>query len=168
MRSSEALHTVSAPIETANDFTGLYDASRPKLLRVAALLLGSGAWAEDVVQDCFERFVSSHRNVEAPHAYLRQMVVNECIRVQRRRARETLFSDPPDTLMASDDQSSIELYEALGHLTPRRRAAVILRYVDDQSVIDIAEALNCTPTTASSLIRRALKDLRKQHDDIRK
>lgn len=123
-------------------------------------MLGSGAKAEDVVHDCFATFAAKDRSdVTNPRAYLRQMVVHECLRVQRRHGQESLFRDPPDGA-AEADHSNVELYESLARLTPRRRAAIVLRYVDDLAVTEIAEILECTPTTVSSLIHRALADLR--------
>jgi RNA polymerase sigma factor (sigma-70 family) len=45
-------------------------------------------------------------------------------------------------------------------LSPRRRAAVVLRYYADLSEADIAEALGCSKGTVKSLLHRALAQLK--------
>jgi RNA polymerase sigma factor (sigma-70 family) len=53
-----------------------------------------------------------------------------------------------------------EMWAALGRLTPRRRAALVLRYYADLPVDEVAATLGCRVATAKSLIQRALRQLR--------
>ncbi len=144
---------------TREDINDLYDSDLTPLVATAGLILGSREAAEDVVQDCFERF--SRRDGEPvvnPSAYLRRMVINQCNTVLRRRSRERLVAEVPDFVIP--EQPLVDFKEALDRLSPRRRTAIVLRYFCDMSVGEIALHLDARPSTVSSLIHRALKDLR--------
>ena len=56
----------------------------------------------------------------------------------------------------------LELRDALGRLGERQRAVVVLRYFADLPDVEIAEVLGCRPSTVRSLVRRALRVLRKE------
>ncbi len=47
----------------------------------------------------------------------------------------------------------------MGRLPPRRRTAVLLRYWVDLPVTEIADWMDCAPSTVSSLLNRAYRDL---------
>ncbi len=129
-------------------------------MREAALLTGDRDLAQDIVHDCFERYTSKDRSdVQNPSAYLRRMVINEGTKRLRGRSRETLVGEVPELI--AEDTSMLQFYDALSALTPRRRAALVLRYHADLPVTEIATILECSPTTVSSLIRRGLTDLRR-------
>ena len=63
------------------------------------------------------------------------------------------------------DTRQIEIWEALQTLTERRRTALILRYYVDLPVGEIAELLECEPSSASSLLHPGLADLREELRD---
>ena len=54
------------------------------------------------------------------------------------------------------------LWRALGRLSGRQRAAIVLRFYEDLSEARIAEILRCRPGTVKSLLSRGLETLR--HD----
>ncbi|MGZ4139907.1 MAG: sigma-70 family RNA polymerase sigma factor, partial [Actinomycetota bacterium] len=53
-----------------------------------------------------------------------------------------------------------ELWEALGRLSSRQRAAVVLRFYEDLSEAQVADILRCRPGTVKSLVSRGLEALR--------
>ncbi|MGH9165630.1 MAG: sigma-70 family RNA polymerase sigma factor, partial [Acidimicrobiales bacterium] len=63
---------------------------------------------------------------------------------------------PPATLVAE------ELWDALGHLTERQRAAIVLRFYEDMPDADIARALGCRPATVRTAVHRGLAALRQE------
>ncbi|HEV7721781.1 MAG TPA: sigma-70 family RNA polymerase sigma factor [Iamia sp.] len=154
-------------VEEGMDVDDLYQASAARMLTTAWMLLGSRHAAEDAVQEAFAKLAARDTSaVREPEAYLRTVVVNECRSVMRRRRHQA--GDP-----VSDgihlDRSDLEMREALARLSPRRRTVVVLRFYEDLKVDDIAALLGCRPGTVSSLLHRALKDLREvvDHDDER-
>ena len=58
------------------------------MLRMATLMVGSAAMAEEVVQDAFASIGERWNDLERPGGYLRTSVVNGCAQVLRRRATE--------------------------------------------------------------------------------
>ena len=130
------------------------------LKRVAFLLTGSDAVAEDVVQDVFVRCGPRLASVDRPLGYLRTAVVNECRSRFRRdeRERASLERVAPVEL----PHTVIETLDALDRLDGRKRAAIVLRYFVDIPDDDIAAILDCRPSTVRSLVRRALIDLREE------
>ena len=131
------------------------------LARLAYLLTGSAEAAEDAVQDVFTRCLHRIDDLDHPRSYLRAAVVNEC-RTRHRRAaraeRHRLLDRPPGDVDLPHEL--VETRDALAELTPRQRAAVVLRYFADVPDAEIAEILGCRPATVRSLIHRAIDRLR--------
>src|SRR3546814_14609192 len=55
-----------------------------------------------------------------------------------------------------------ELWDALGRLDDRRRAAIVLRFYDDLPDETIAKILGCRPATVRTALHRRLKALRRE------
>jgi RNA polymerase sigma factor (sigma-70 family) len=95
-------------------------------------------------------------------AYLHRTVVRLWIdETRRRRHRDTLVAEPPETQEHADPAvPDPGLLRALRRLPPRQRACVVLRYFNDLSVAQTAELLGCTTGTVKSQTSRALDTLR--------
>lgn len=140
------------------DVDDLYQASAARMLTTAWMLLGNRHAAEDAVQEAFAKLAGRDTSaVREPEAYLRTVVVNECRSVMRRRQQ---MADDPVAEGVHLDRSDLEMRDALARLSPKRRTAVVLRFYEDMKVEDIAELMGCRPGTVSSLLHRALRDLR--------
>ena len=138
-------------------FEDFYRAQYEPMLRLAYLLTGSRAAAEDLVQDSFVRVQPRYASLDTPAAYLRRTVTNACYSWHRRRQREQAYHpEPPGEAPPEHD----EMWDALAKLAPRRRAALVLRYYLDLSEADIAVALGCRRGTVKSLTHRGLAELR--------
>lgn len=137
----------------------LYRNQQRSMRSLAWMLLGDQESAEDAVQDCFSRLeLRSLTGIDNPAAYLRTCVVNQCRSVMRSRTRFDRRVDPPAALY--HDSTNVEFHDALLKLTIRRRTAVVLRYWCDLPVTEIADLMACQPSTVSSLLHRALNDLK--------
>ncbi len=140
-----------------------YAASYRDLLRVAYVLTGSAAVAEDVVHDVFCRVGPRIATLDNPAAYLRVAVVNQCRSLHRRFARASRLPVGVDTTMGAGlDTGLTEFSDALQSLPTRQRTAVVLRYLCDLSDDDIAGILDCRTATVRSLVHRGLAALRTQ------
>jgi RNA polymerase sigma-70 factor (sigma-E family) len=130
-----------------------------RLVRVAYLLTGSSAVAEDLVQDAF---VGLHRHwdgVRQPSAYLRVAVVNACRAHHRRNLRERSYF--PELVTDTVVAETPVVLDALAELPYRQRAALVLRFYEDRTDSEIAQALGCRPATVRSLVHRGLATLKK-------
>jgi len=142
------------PIESLE---ALYRLRYDPMVRLAALLLGSDAIAEEVVQDCFIRIGRRWDRVQQPTAYLRAAVVNACRSQRRRLGIERAHVQPPGDAV---DLEADEVWDALAQLPYRQRAALVLRFYEDLPDQEIAKALGCRPATVRSLAHRGLNHLR--------
>ena len=143
-------------------FDDLYREARPPMVRLAWLLLGSRALAEDVVHDAFIAVHQRWNTIDNPGGYLRRAVVNGALSWRRRRDHEerllAVIGEPP----ATGDPVVDPMWDAIGRLDPDRRAVVVLRYWADLPHAEIAELLGCPITTVRTRLHRALADLRKE------
>ena len=142
---------------TRETFVDLYRTQFAHMVRVAWLIVGSSALAEDIVQDAFIRVGARYETIERPEAYLRTAVVNGC-RNELRRLRRISPVPPPEELV--NDPELATIFDALTSLNGRHRAVLVLRYVDDRSDDDIAELLGVRRSTVRSLVHRSLGALR--------
>ncbi|HEX9236509.1 MAG TPA: SigE family RNA polymerase sigma factor [Actinomycetota bacterium] len=139
------------------------------LLRLCALLLGRREGAEDLMQESFVRLAPkvSRLEPEIVWPYLRRIAVNLANDRFRRmaldfRARTQQVPGPSESPDAAVAQ---EVWEAVRRLPARQRACVVLRYYEDMTEKQIAEALGCSVGTVKSSASRALDHLRKELGD---
>lgn len=145
-------------------FDDLYRSHFTRMVSLARLMTGSLAVAEEVVQDSFVQLYRSWASIEFPVTYLRIAVIHGCQSQGRRRELERRHR-PPEREPALVDTTAIAVRDALQELPPRQRAAVVLRYFEDLSERDIAEALGCRPGTVKSLLSRSFTTLRRSLHD---
>lgn len=149
----------AGPTPAAVSWTGteaVYTSAYRELLRVAYVLTGSSAAAEDVVHDVFCRVGPRIAELENPAAYLRVAVVNQCRSIHRRIARAPRLQTPEPVL----DGRLVELQDALASLNERQRTAIVLRYLCDLPDAEIADLIGCRAGTVRTLIHRGLAELR--------
>lgn len=148
-------------VSDVDHFEALYRSEYRKLVGLAILLVDDRDTAEETVQDAFLSLYRSARPIDNPEGFLRRCVVNGGRDVQRRRTvrrRNPLQPAPPSQFRFA------ELDDVLAGLPFRQRAALVLRYVEDLPESDIADLLDVRPTTVRTLVRRGLRQLRKELD----
>jgi RNA polymerase sigma-70 factor (sigma-E family) len=136
------------------------------LYRTACLLAGGDRHlAEDLVQETLGRVYVHWRRVSAadnPAAYAHTVLVRVHLSHRRRRSSgESPTGFVPDgTAVESDPALRLTLLQALGQLTPRDRAVVVLRYWEDLSVEETATLLRLSAGVVRTQSSRALARLR--------
>lgn len=151
--------------EPPEGFAEFVRARSDALLRSAWLLTGDAGRAEDLLQTALTKAWRSWSSVEQPEAYVRRILFTTYVSAWRRHWRGELASgavpDAPDTHdMASDIATRDMVRRALGRLSRRARAIVVLRYIEDRPVAEVAELLGCSPETVKSTASRAMSTLR--------
>lgn len=139
-------------------FLDLYDESFTAMVRLVVLLTGSEHSAEDLVHDAFIRVHARWKHIEHPQAYLRRTVVNACRSAARRAKRERTAAIP---VTGEAPFEADEMFDVLGSLPHRQRAALILQFYEGLSQAEIAEVLGCREGTVASLVHRGLAQLRR-------
>ncbi|MFF4346364.1 SigE family RNA polymerase sigma factor [Streptomyces sp. NPDC001530] len=144
----------------------------PRLMRTAFLLAGEQHAAEDLVQSTLEQVYVAWRRVAAaddPEAYVRRVMINAHARKHRRRLKEFLapkddsgltheLPDSGDRIAQADDRSA--LLKALAQLPARQREAVVLRYWEDLSESQAAQAMGCSVGAVKSNAAKGIAKLR--------
>lgn len=144
----------------AVDVREIYEASYRRLVAQAYVLAGDRVEAEDAVQEAFARALAAgdrFRRVDNPEAWLRTVALNV---LRRRWRRARLFASvsprvatPADVPGVSEDH--LALVEALRSLPFQQRETVVLFYVADLSVREVAATLKVAEGTVKSRLTRA-------------
>lgn len=138
-------------------FDAFYRSQWLPMVRFASLTTGSTPLAEEIVQDAFTDVYRQWDRIEIPIGYLRRAVTHRCTSWVRRQQLERRA--PTATAVQEPDTRLIEVLDAMKVLTPRQRAAIVLRYLEDLPETEIALVLSCRPGTVKSLLARALTRL---------
>jgi RNA polymerase sigma-70 factor (sigma-E family) len=153
----------------AREFDAFVRARTPALLRSAYLLTGDQQLAEDLVQSAFALTHRAWRNLHATgnaEAYTRKTMYHlQVSRWRRRRVAESFTGELPDQAGAETDHADLtalrlSLRSALSRLTPKQRAVVVLRFFDDLTEAQAAEAMGVSIGTIKSQTAKALERLR--------
>lgn len=151
------------PPDGFEDFMLMHDQS---LRRLAYVLTLDATQAEDLAQVTYLRIVSAWSRVSSanePGAYARKVMVNEHRKtlrgsrsiVGRNHELNTATRSPME-----DVERRIEAKQLLGQISPRQRAAIALRYLEDRTYDEISQLLGCREATARSLVKRGLDAIR--------
>jgi len=137
------------------------------LLRMAIVLTGNRADAEDLVQAALAKTYLAWDRIEdrgALDGYVRRAMVNTHISWwRRRRVQEFPTDELPDRAVADhagDSDLTETLRAAIDRLPSRMRTAVVLRYYEDMSEAEVAERLGVSLGTVKSTVSRAVAKLR--------
>lgn len=151
----------------------IYDCYSPGLFTYAMRLLGDSCQAEDCVSETFSRFLNMLRAGKGPEdhlrAYLYRIAHNWITDFYRRspsppfKLSEELHSDDqakPD-VHVERRMNQIKVRSAMHHLTPDQRQVVILRFIEDWEIQEVAKALQKPIGSIKALQHRALEALRR-------
>ena len=154
----------------------LYEAYKDKVYSIAFYFFhGDAPAAHDVTQEVFLKLigaVAKFRGESAFSTWLYRLVVNACLDRARRGKTEPL-GDPAALAAVADPIASHEerfvraevarsVQAAIVSLPPKLRIAILLRYFDELSYADMAEALNCSMGTVASRLSRGHRLLAKK------
>jgi RNA polymerase sigma-70 factor (sigma-E family) len=153
---------VDQSLET--EFTAFVAERGQALLRITYALTGDRGRAEDLVQGALAKAYAKWPRIHSDaEAYVRRVIYNDRVSVWRRASRrpEVLAAEVPEQAGREPDVAErLAVREALLTLPARQRAVLVLRYLEDLSVEETAEALGCRPGTVASQASRALAKLR--------
>jgi RNA polymerase sigma-70 factor (sigma-E family) len=152
-------------------FAAFMRANSASLFRTAFLLTGARASAEDLLQETLTRLYPKWDVVsraDSPIAYVRRSLTNAFISSGRRKQIGTLsrWERPDGWDRAGDEDPEDEVanrelvWQLLGALPRRQRAAVVMRYFHGMPDDEIASNLGCRAVTVRSLVSRAVAGMR--------
>jgi RNA polymerase sigma-70 factor (TIGR02957 family) len=155
----------------------LYAELRPRAFAIAYQMLGSVSEAEDTVQEAFLRMhqtLQREEQVTSPRAYIATLVTRLAIdylrsaRVRRERyvgewLPEPVVTDPtPAEHAETADSLSLAFLVLLESLSPRQRAAFLLREVFEYPYAEVAEVIGTNVDSARHMVARARNHVRER------
>ncbi|MGI8700713.1 MAG: SigE family RNA polymerase sigma factor [Nocardioidaceae bacterium] len=153
----------SGPTTRGDSFESFVLHRSPALLRTSLLLTRDAQLAEDLLQTALAKAWSRWSRIDRSHeAYVRKILVNTYSTWWRRTWNGESPTDRPPEVVHHDSDAAAgdDLREALARLPRRQRAVVVLRFFEDLSELETAEAMDCTIGTVKSQASKALAKLR--------
>jgi len=165
-----------APLADVNAFRELYDQLLPQIYAYFYHRCGAASTAEELTQETFLAAVTELRGgkeTDDPPAWIRGVARHKLIDHYRQRARRERVS--PVALAMSADAEVWEAAEqreltlgTLAALPALQRAALVLRYLDDLTVADVARALGKSIHATESLLARGKANFRRAYPEAAK
>ena len=165
-----AVSTASRREPVQSDLEQVFRAAYPRVVGVAARVLGSRDEAEDVAQEVFLAFARSSVPAGAATGWLSVAAAHTALnhlRSGRRRASreeavgngDSVAPDVVDTIVTLDERRRVRA--ALGRLPRQQAVALVLRH-SGLSYAEVAAALDLSPGSVGTTVRRAESALRKE------
>ena len=157
-----------APVRAVVTFELFYRQGLRAVIGLAYALSGSRSVAEDLAQDAF---LAAHKNwdrvgrYDKPGAWVRRVVANMSVSRFRRKVREAkalarMRSD--EAILPALPAEDEEFRKAVRALPKRQAQAIALHYLEDRSVVDIAEILECAEGTVKVHLFKGRRSLAKR------
>jgi len=152
------------------DFGGFYERTYQLAYRTAYGIVRDAGLAADVTQEAYVAAYAARdkfRGESPGQAWLHRIVVNSALAALRRHRPVVGEITAVELGRADESRASTDrmvLWDALEHLKPRSRAAVVLRYYHDYDYATIAQILDTSISNVGVLLSRALDQLRLELD----
>jgi RNA polymerase sigma factor (sigma-70 family) len=152
------------PAATDVDFRDIYLVTYPPLVHTLWFVVHDHELAQEIAQDAFTELHRQWRKVRSydrPDLWVRRVALRKAQReaartARRRRVESTLHS--VDTVPATEPRA-IDVRAALRLLPPMQRAVVVLFYLEDCPMEEVADLLGCRPSTGFVHLHRARRRL---------
>lgn len=164
----------SSTVHRDREVAALFDTHYTPMCRLAFVILGDGAVAEEIVMEAMLKTFTGWGRIRDPRradVYLRRTVVNLCRSRIRRKALEARIGltrarpDPQPEWDPDAHERDRLVAQAVRSLPPRQRACVVLRYYEDLPEARIAEILDCSTGTVKSQLSKARAKLGRELTD---
>ncbi len=161
--------TMIRPVENAAGkaaFEALYRRELVTLIALGTTMTGDRTLGADLAYEAMVRAYGNWVKVGAmdrPGAWVRRVLINLAIDACRKRSREADVVARLGPLPAAEpvDPSGAHFWAAVRALPERQRAAVVLRYIEDMTLLDIADVLGVTEGTIKTSLFKARRTLAK-------
>jgi RNA polymerase sigma-70 factor (ECF subfamily) len=159
-------HAESGIVTLPERFEAFYQREFRSVVGLAYALSGSRWAAEDLAQ---EAFIAAHEKwdrigeYESPGAWVRRVVANMAVSLYRKRASEAralarvaLRRQEP---LPELDVQDAEFWAQVRALPKRQAQAIALHYLEDRPITEVADILECSPSTAKVHLHKGRKRL---------
>lgn len=148
----------------AASFSTLIEQRKESLYRIAYTYVRNKDDALEIVQETvYKAFISVHKLKQPEYfkTWLMKIAVNSALDHIRKSKRVVYMDKDVERSYSPDNrEEKIDLYEALDGLDEKTRSVLLLRYIEDMPIKDIAETLDSPLSTIKSVIYRGLEKLK--------
>ncbi len=149
-----------------SNISDLYEKLKDELVGWCGYMTNDRYEAEELVQEGFVRAMKNEellRTMDAARqrAWIYQTIKHLFIDSTRKKKRESLTDEVPDTGEARQEYTEIEWIELINRLPKEEGKVFVLRYVEGLTSGQISEILKMPPGTVRSKLYDARKHLRK-------
>lgn len=158
-------------------FVALVQRYQERVWRICYKLLGEAHEARDAAQEVFVRMFLHRARFEGRSKYstwVHGITVRTCLMVRRgrgrQRKREAALAAQMESSRRAESSStdlSLDLMTMLDTLDEEDRAMLILKYAEEQTFEDLAEAFGLSLSACKMRVRRACEKLKQRFPDHR-
>lgn len=163
--------TIDETLVGLETFESFYRREFRRLTAFVLALSGSRTAAEDLAQDALMVAHAQWERVsvmDRPDAWVRRVASNMAVSQYRRRMSElkavTRLAGHRQGVIEPMEPHDEQFWKAVRSLPKNQATAVTLHYLEDRPVSDIAEVLDCSPSTAKVHLHRGRKALAEKLD----
>lgn len=149
-------------VRAVEPFEAFYRRTYRPMVGLAVILSGRRELAEDIAQEALMAAYQSWNRVsqlDDPTAWVRRVVANRSASRFRRSVSEVkalIRLGKPNTSADPDLVEAMDLWATVRRVLSRRQAvAVALRYAEGLQLVEIANVMGCSTSTANTHLRRA-------------
>ena len=135
------------------------------LFRLCLITLGNSSDAEDVVQETFIKYMQKRpvfENTEHEKAWLITVATNRCKDILRFKNRHPVV-DVDEIKEFTKDATDSGILEALMTLPEKFRMVLVLYYVEEYSIAEIAKVIGKTPSAVKMRLQKGSRLLRETY-----
>ena len=138
-------------------FVAFFKQEYPAIERAVLMIVRDRGRAEEIAQDAFVQLFSRWSKVERyerPGAWVRRVAIRMAVRAAKRDRMRAVIERAPRT-EERDPIVDIDLAAAIRLLPPCQQAALVLFYLEDLPVAEVAQILGRAEVTVRSTLHRA-------------
>jgi len=153
------------PSRLDDEFAELFAATYPQVVRTVWFVIHDRATSEEVAQDAFTELFrdwSRLRTFDRPDLWVRRVAIRKAQREASRRTRRVELEKTATSAPIVEDGVRLpdaELIAAIRDLPPKQRAIVVLFYLEDRPMTEVADLVGCSTSTGFVQLHHARKRL---------
>lgn len=146
------------------DFTDFYRASFPRVYRATWVLARDEDLARDATQEAFERAYVRWRRLRK-ETWALGWVMTTSFNLARRNGKKRLPAVADEGVSPAPSSGRVDVALALAKLAPRQQQAVVLHYIVDLPIRDIATVMNVSEGTVKAHLAQGRSALREHLEE---
>jgi len=158
------------PKISKKEFAKLYDEYIEKIYRFIFLKVSSRETAEDLTSQVFLNFWQAREGVKDPRAFLYRIARNLVIDFYRQKEKSPLLAEEMMAVLVDEKANTeykvvlaadvAQIKDALVKIKPEYSEAIILHYLEDLPISEVAQILERPEGTIRVMLHRGLEELR--------